>query len=49
MSISASPVHSSRRPAMLAELGWKKMEFGQADDPVTLAPIYLHVNEVIPS
>ncbi len=45
----ASPVQCSRRPAMLAELGWNKLEIGQAADPVTLAPIYLHVNEVIPS
>jgi tRNA threonylcarbamoyladenosine biosynthesis protein TsaB len=44
-----TPTQGSRRPAMLAELGWKKLEFGQADDPVTLAPIYLHINEVIPS
>lgn len=45
----ATPVQGSRRPAMLAEIAWKKIEFGQADDPVTLAPIYLHINEVIPS
>jgi tRNA threonylcarbamoyladenosine biosynthesis protein TsaB len=45
----ATPVQGSRRPAMLAELGWKRLEFGQADDPVSLAPIYLHINEVIPS
>jgi tRNA threonylcarbamoyladenosine biosynthesis protein TsaB len=45
----ASPAQCSRRPAILAELGWKRLEFGQSDDPVTLAPIYLHINEVIPS
>lgn len=45
----ATPTQGSRRPAMLAELGWKRLEFGQADDPVSLAPIYLHINEVIPS
>ncbi len=44
-----TPAQGSRRPAMLAELGWKRLEFGQADDPITLAPIYLHINEVIPS
>lgn len=42
-------VQGSRRPGMLAELGWKKLAAGLADDPVTLAPIYLHMNEVIPS
>jgi len=42
-------VQGSRRPALLAELGWKKLAAGLADDPVTLAPIYLHMNEVIPS
>lgn len=44
-----SPAAGMRRPSVLAELGWKKLEAGAADDPVTLAPIYLHVNEVIPS
>jgi tRNA threonylcarbamoyladenosine biosynthesis protein TsaB len=44
-----SPVLCSRRPGMLAELGWNKIEAGLEDDPITLAPIYLHVNEVIPS
>ncbi len=43
----ASPASGVRHPSMLAELGWKKLEAGLADDPVTLAPIYLHVNEVI--
>jgi tRNA threonylcarbamoyladenosine biosynthesis protein TsaB len=42
-------VQGSRRPAILAELGWKKINAGLDDDPVTLAPIYLHMNEVIPS
>jgi tRNA threonylcarbamoyladenosine biosynthesis protein TsaB len=44
-----TPVQGSRRPAVLAELGWKKLEAGLADDPVMLAPIYLHLNEVIPA
>lgn len=44
-----SPAMSTRRPTMLAELGWNKIQSGFADDPVTLAPIYLHLNEVIPS
>lgn len=45
----ASPANGIRRPSVLAELGWNKIAAGQADDPVTLAPIYLHVNEVIAS
>lgn len=45
----ASPACCMRHPSVLAELGWNKIAAGQADDPVTLAPIYLHVNEVIAS
>jgi len=44
-----SPALAARRPGMLAELGWNKIEAGLADDPITLSPIYLHNNEVIPS
>jgi tRNA threonylcarbamoyladenosine biosynthesis protein TsaB len=44
----ASPARSLRRPAFLAEIAWKKWQAGQVDDPVTLAPIYLHVAEPIP-
>jgi tRNA threonylcarbamoyladenosine biosynthesis protein TsaB len=44
-----SPALGTRHPGMLAELGWNKIEAGLDDDPVTLSPIYLHINEVIPS
>ncbi|MEI8132461.1 MAG: tRNA (adenosine(37)-N6)-threonylcarbamoyltransferase complex dimerization subunit type 1 TsaB [Leptolinea sp.] len=44
-----SPALAARRPGMLAELGWNKIEAGLADDPITLSPIYLHIIEVIPS
>jgi tRNA threonylcarbamoyladenosine biosynthesis protein TsaB len=44
----ASPAQSLRRPSFLAELAWKRWQAGQVDDPVTLAPIYLHVGEPIP-
>jgi tRNA threonylcarbamoyladenosine biosynthesis protein TsaB len=44
-----TPALGTRRPGMLAELGWNKIESGLVDDPVTLSPIYLHINEVIPS
>jgi tRNA threonylcarbamoyladenosine biosynthesis protein TsaB len=30
-----------RRPAVLAELAWRRFQAGEADDPATLAPIYL--------
>lgn len=44
----ASPAQSLRRPSFLAELAWKRWQAGQVDDPVTLAPIYLHIGEPIP-
>jgi len=30
-----------RRAALLAELGWRRLEDGRADDPRTLVPLYL--------
>lgn len=47
-AILASPAQSLRRPAFLAELGWKRWQAGQIDDPATLAPVYLHYHEPIP-
>ena len=44
-----SPAQSVRRPAVLAELAWRRWQAGQIDDEVTLAPIYLHVADPIPS
>ena len=44
----ASPAESVRRPAMLAELAWKRFQAGEVNDPATLAPIYVHINEGIP-
>lgn len=44
----ASPAHSLRRPGYLAELGWRRWQAGQNDDPAALAPIYLHHNDPIP-
>jgi tRNA threonylcarbamoyladenosine biosynthesis protein TsaB len=43
-----SPAHSLRRAGFLAELAWRRWQAGQVDDPVTLAPIYLHIGEPIP-
>ena len=39
----ASPAHSVRRPALLAELAWARWQAGQVDEAASLAPIYLHV------
>lgn len=44
-----SPSQSVRRPAVLAELAWARWQAGEIDDEATLAPIYLHVAEPIPS
>jgi tRNA threonylcarbamoyladenosine biosynthesis protein TsaB len=44
-----SPAQSVRRPAVLAELAWTRWQAGKVDDQATLAPIYLHVAEPIPS
>jgi tRNA threonylcarbamoyladenosine biosynthesis protein TsaB len=46
--ILASPAHSVRHPAFLAELAWRRWQAGRIDDPATLAPIYLHHNDPIP-
>jgi len=46
--ILAPAAQSVRRPAWLAELGWKRWLTGRVDDPNTLSPIYLHYNEPIP-
>ena len=44
----ATPAQALRRPAYLAELGWRRWQAGNVDDPTTLAPIYLHYNQSIP-
>jgi tRNA threonylcarbamoyladenosine biosynthesis protein TsaB len=46
--ILASPAQSLRRAGYLAELGYRKWQSGQEDDPATLSPIYLHHNQPIP-
>jgi tRNA threonylcarbamoyladenosine biosynthesis protein TsaB len=45
----ASPAQSLRRPAFLAELAWKRWQAGQVDDPASLAPVYLHYQDPLPS
>jgi tRNA threonylcarbamoyladenosine biosynthesis protein TsaB len=46
--ILASPAQSVRRPAVLAELAWKRWQAGQVDITASLAPIYLHYKDPIP-
>jgi tRNA threonylcarbamoyladenosine biosynthesis protein TsaB len=43
-----SPAQSMRRPSVLAELAWERFRQNQVDEVVSLAPIYLHIGEVIP-
>jgi tRNA threonylcarbamoyladenosine biosynthesis protein TsaB len=42
----ASPAASLRRAAHLAELGWRRLSRGNADDAATLSPIYLQQPEI---
>ncbi len=44
-----SPAQSVRRPAILAELAWRRWQAGDVDDRAALAPIYLHTAEPIPA
>lgn len=44
-----SPAACVRRPAVLAELAWERWQAGAQDDAASLAPIYLHVSDPIPS
>lgn len=44
-----SPAHSLRHPAFLAELAWKRWKAGVLDDVNSLAPLYLHQTEGIPT
>ena len=44
-----SPANSIRRPAILAELAWKRWQNNDVDDAAALAPIYLHIAEPIAS
>lgn len=45
----ASPAACMRRPSYLAEMAWQRLEAGEVDDVIALAPIYLHVAEPIPA
>ncbi|MCP4139623.1 MAG: tRNA (adenosine(37)-N6)-threonylcarbamoyltransferase complex dimerization subunit type 1 TsaB [Chloroflexi bacterium] len=45
----SSPLKSTRRPAYLAELAWKRYQANDMDDAASLSPIYLQVGAAIPS
>ena len=47
--ILATPAQSMRRPAVLAEMAWKRWQAGQTDEVIGLAPIYLHIADPIPA
>jgi tRNA threonylcarbamoyladenosine biosynthesis protein TsaB len=46
--ILASPAVCLRRPSYLAEMAWKRYLAGEQDDPLGLAPIYVHIAEALP-
>jgi tRNA threonylcarbamoyladenosine biosynthesis protein TsaB len=48
-ALLASPAACARRPGILAELAWRRWQSGKTDNAASLAPIYLHVAEPIPS
>ena len=43
----APPSMCVRRPAILAELAWRRWQSGEVDEAASLAPIYLHTVESI--
>lgn len=47
-AIMQSPAWSVRRPAILAELAWARLQAGESDDPKGLAPVYLQASEAVP-
>jgi len=47
--ILAAPHLCVRRPSLLVELAWHRLQSGQVDDPASLAPIYLHQAEPSPA
>jgi len=43
-----SAAQGLRRPAVLAEMAWQRLQAGKADDVVTLSPIYVHTLSNVP-
>jgi tRNA threonylcarbamoyladenosine biosynthesis protein TsaB len=48
-AIIALPSRCLRRASFLAEIGWERLEHGQSDHLVDLAPIYLSTSSSIPA
>lgn len=46
--ILTDPAMSIRRPANLATLAWRRWQNMDVDNPVSMAPIYIHYKEAIP-
>jgi tRNA threonylcarbamoyladenosine biosynthesis protein TsaB len=44
----APPARCLRRAGFLAQIAWERLDQDQGDDPMTLAPIYLHTATPIP-
>lgn len=44
-ALLSSPVMTVRRPAILAQLAWQRLDAGDVDDLDTLAPIYLQISD----
>jgi hypothetical protein len=40
------PVARQRKPGALAEISWARWSNGEIDDPIALAPVYLHAATV---
>ncbi len=49
IALVASAAACVRRPSFLAEMAWQRWKAGKIDEVNSLAPIYLHVAEPIPS
>jgi tRNA threonylcarbamoyladenosine biosynthesis protein TsaB len=47
--ILAAPHLCVRRPSLLAEIGWRRLQSGQVDNAAALSPIYLHQSEPAPA
>ena len=48
-AVLASPAHSLRRPAFLAEIAWERWQAGETQSPAEVAPSYLQTGENIPA
>lgn len=44
-AILSSSISTVRRPSVLAELAWQRLDAGEGDDLDSLAPIYLHISD----